>query len=155
MTTIRYLSGYEATKGLAISEANLEMPVLYKMLEYHGAWANTFSCSWTDDIAIKRYRGKVPKQVIVLCQKEDKKNILVEIAGLSEVETEKPPEDKKIYMKRQYLCNTLQYKGMLTTIDMLLHDAYWFEKNDGSELFICEDHIAQLNEVEKKRLGIP
>ena len=76
MTTISYPSGYEATKGVAISEANLEMPVLYKMLEYHGAWANTFSCSWTDDIAIRRYRGKVPKQVIVLCQKEDKKKTI-------------------------------------------------------------------------------
>jgi hypothetical protein len=140
---------------VAISEENLQMPVLYKMLTYHGAWVNTFSCSWADDIAIKRFRGKVPKQVVVLCETENKKKVVVELSGLSEVETGNPPEDKKIYMKRQYLCDTLQYKGIVTTLDMLLHDAYWFEKNDGSELFIWEDHIAQLNQVEKKKLGVP
>jgi hypothetical protein len=145
----------ESTKCINIhQDSNLQMPVLYTMLKYHGAWSGSFSGSWSDDIAIKRYRGKVPKQVVVLCETEDKKKILVEICGLSEVDTGEPPVDKLIRMKKQYVCDTLQYKGTVTTIDMLLHDSYWFEKNDGTELFICEDHIQQLNEVEKERLGI-
>lgn len=150
-----FIADCEATKGVKIhQDTNIKMPILYTMLKYHGAWSNSFSGSWSDDIAIKRYCGKVPKEVVVLCETENKKKVVVEMFGLSDVNTGEPPVDKRIYMKRQYMCDTLQYKGTVTTIDMLLHDAYWFEKNDDCELFIWEDHIQQLNEAEKRRLGI-
>lgn len=82
-----------------------------------------------------------------------KGDILIETNKLLDPSTEQS-EDLEVRKHNLYMVNCEQYYGMVIVKDFIKCSCYVFQQNNGNHVIMSEHHISQLNDKEKRILGL-
>jgi hypothetical protein len=154
-------------------------PNIKSLFEFYGMWQGlyNFRCKKGDSYPIKflkKVEGKLFANCIIFDLFHDDKytteqyikktiefpnlygkgEILLELHNLLDMVTKQPPADLKIRKHNFYSVECSQYFGAVIVKDFISCPYYIFEQNNGNHIILSHDHIKQLNQNEKKILGI-